>query len=144
MGGSNQQAAQATPEIRRATLPTAADYRYENMMAQKDELKRNQQEQLANYIMGAGQSIAQNMGAFKQPQPSNANQWRNVQSYSQTPGSNLLQFTPLSPQQIFDDNRYAPMSAMIGGIGDLAGGVLSGLTMGGSKGLFSGSKRGRM
>lgn len=145
MGGSNQQAAAgAMPEVRRATLPTAADYRYENMMAQKDAIKQNQQEQLANYIMGAGQSIAQNMGAFKQPQQSNANQWRSVQNYSQSPGSNLLQFTPLSPQEVFDDNRHAPTSALIGGIGNLAGGVLSGLTMGGSKGLFSGSTRGRM
>lgn len=144
MGGSNQQtAAGAMPEVRRATLPTAADYRYENLMSQKDAIKRNQKEQLANYIMGAGQSIAENMGAFKQPQTSNANQWRNVQSYSQTPGSNLLQFTPLSPQQVFDDNRHAPMSALIGGVGNLAGGVLGGLTMGGSTGLGA-ATRGRM
>lgn len=146
MGGSNQQAAAgagAMPEVRRATLPTAADYKYENMMAQKDAIKANQQEQLANYIMGAGQSIAQNMGAFKQPQQSNASQWRNVQNYSQSPGSNLLQFTPLSPQEVFDDNRHAPMAALIGGVGDLAGGVLSGLTMGGSKGLSGASKIGR-
>jgi hypothetical protein len=137
MGGSNQQAAAgagAMPEVRKATLPTAADYRYENMMAQKDVIKKENQEQLANYIMGAGQSIAQNMGAFKQPQ-SNASQWRNVQNYSQTPGSNSLQFTPLSPQQIFDDNRNAPMSALIGGIGSFAGGALSGLTMGSGAGL---------
>ena len=144
MGGSNQQAAAgAMPEVRKATLPTAADYRYENMMARKDELKRNQQEQLANYIMGAGQGIAENLGAFKQPQTSNASQWRNVQSYSQTPGSNLLQFTPLTPQEVFDDNRHAPMSALIGGIGNLAGGVLGGLTMGGSSAI-GGAARGRM
>ena len=145
MGGSNQQAnAGAMPEVRKATLPNAAaDYRYESMMAQQDELKRNQQEQLAKAIMSAGQGIAQNMGAYKQPQPSNTNQWRNVQSYSQAPGSNLLQFTPLSQQQVFDDNRNAPMSALIGGIGSFAGGALSGLTMGGSKGL-GGATRGRM
>jgi hypothetical protein len=144
MGGSNQQsAAGAIPEVRKATLPTAADYRYESMMAQKDELKRNQQEQLAKSIMDAGQGIAQNMGAFRQPQQSNANQWRNVQSYSQAPGSNLLQFTPLSPQQVFDDNRNAPLSAMIGGIGSFAGGALSGLTMGGSSAI-GGATRGRM
>ena len=141
MGGSNQQsAAGAMPEVRKATLPTAADYRYENMMGQKDVIKRENQEQLANYIMGAGQNIAQNMGAFKQPQ-SNANQWRNVQNYSQTPGSNSLQFTPLSQQQVFDDNRDAPMSALIGGIGSFAGGALSGLTMGGSTGLGAATTR---
>jgi hypothetical protein len=144
MGGANQKsAAGAMPEVRKATLPNAADYRYENMMAQKDELKRNQQEQLAQAIMGAGQSIAQNMGAFRKP--SNTNQWRNMQGYSQAPGSNTLQFTPLSQQQVFDDNRNAPLSAMIGGIGSIAGGALSGLTMGGSKGLgSSGATRGRM
>ena len=50
MGGSNQQAnAGAMPEVRKATLPNAADYRYESMMAQQDELKRNQQEQLAKF-----------------------------------------------------------------------------------------------
>jgi hypothetical protein len=152
MGGSNKQpssGAMATPEIRQATLPTAADYRYEDLMSRQDDIK---QQNFANYINNANKNIQESLGAFKQPsgmlrqprqQQNNSNMWRNMQSYSQSPGSNALQFTPLSPQQVFevetvfDTNPHAAEKALIGAIGNVASGALSGLSMSG------GSTRGR-
>ncbi len=129
MGGANKQmgaGAGATPEIRQATLPTAADYRTEFAAQRKDAAKAQTQADLAKFIAGSLGNIGSQFGQMQAPKP--LNQWRDVQTYSADPNSGSLQFTPLSPPQVFDDQKNAVALGMVSGLSSLASGALSGLS----------------
>lgn len=132
MGGANQQSGSPTsgamPEVRKATLPTPQDWRTEALAQQKGQDREN----MAKFVMGASQDIAKQFSQIGSTQPKPLNQWRDVQKYSQNPSSNNLQFTPLSPVEIYDDERFAVQQGMISGVGNLASGILSGLSYRGS------------
>lgn len=135
MGGANKQGAsapmatgqnQAMPEIRRATLPTAQDWKNEASAQQRDIDRAN----MAKFIMGASQDIGKQFGQMGSQRPSAQplRQWQGVQRYSKDPNSTNLQFTPLSPLEVFDDNRSAVGMGIASGIQGLASGALSGLS----------------
>ncbi len=141
MGGANKQMGAgvgATPEIRQATLPTAADYRTEFAAQRQDAAKAQTQADLAKFIAGSLGDIGSKFG---QQQPTNTlNQWRDVQKYSSDPNSGGLQFTPLSPPQVFDDQKNAVALGMISGLSSLASGALSGISYGKGSGSNMGYK----
>lgn len=130
MGGSNKigAASASGPEVRRATIPNARDWQKE-ISAQKNEANRAN---AARLLFDASQDIAKQFGQMGSTQPKPLNQWRDVQKYSQNPSSNNLQFTPLSPVEIYDDERFAVQKGLVSGVSNLASGILSGLSYRGS------------
>ena len=136
MGGAIKQGAsvpmatgqgQPMPEIRRATIPTAQDWRNEAAAQQKDIDRAN----MAKFILGASQDISKQfsqMGA-QRPAAQPLRQWQGVQQYSKDPNSTNLQFTPLSPMEVYDDERNAVGLGMISGVQGLASGLLGGLSL---------------
>jgi hypothetical protein len=132
MGGANKQSGSPTsgamPEVRTATIPTQQDWRNE-ISAQRGEQDRAN---MAKLFLGASQDISKQFGQMGSTQPKPLNQWRDVQKYSQNPSSNNLQFTPLSPVEIYNDERFAVQKGLVSGVGNLASGILSGLSYRGS------------
>jgi hypothetical protein len=130
MGGSNKKSgpAVAAPEIRRATLPTSQDYRFENAAQRKDQNRAD----MAEFIVGATKNIGKHFSEIGALQPKPLSQWKSVQQYSKNPSSGSLQFTPLSPIEVYDDESSAVPQALASSIGNMASGVLSGLSYRGS------------
>jgi hypothetical protein len=132
MGGANKQGTPAgsmpMPEVRKATLPDAQAYRTE-MAAQQKQTDRTG---MSDFLLGATKNAFDQMSQSGARQPKPLNQWRSVQKYSQNPSSGNLQFTPLSPVEVYDDDRFAVQKGLVSGVGNLASGILSGLSYRGS------------
>lgn len=129
MGGANKQGAVPAgstpmPEVRRATLPDAQAYRTE-MAAQQNQSDKSA---MSDFLLGATKNAFDQMSQSGASQPKPLNQWRSVQKYSQDPSSGSLQFTPLSPMEVYDDDKNAVARGLISGVSNLASGALSGLS----------------
>lgn len=129
MGGANKQgttpaASMPMPEVRKATLPDAQAYRTE-MAAQQKQADRTG---MSDFLIGATKNAFDQMSQSGASQPKPLNQWRSVQKFSQDPSSGSLQFTPLSPLEVYDDDKDAVARGFVSGISNLASGALSGLS----------------